>query len=170
MKKDLPRKPKKEVVVEENSKKKTEKWPLVLHVDTSIFALFLIVLIGAFYVVTILSSIKVVCRMQHKHIQLFKLCSLLIHLKVFIEAYAWLSHNIEVDDKDLGLNALIHTHTHIGCYQTTTMASRTVIVDNTTWNNTHCYCWYCHVITQKSCLRIFQLFGCLVSWDTLVMI
>lgn len=57
--KDLPRKPKKEVVVEETSKKKTEKWPLVLHVDTSIFALFLFVLMGAFYVVTILSSIKV---------------------------------------------------------------------------------------------------------------
>nr|KAJ0196012.1 hypothetical protein LSAT_V11C700375070 [Lactuca sativa] len=33
------------------------------------------------------------------------------------------------------------------------MASRTIIVDNTTWNNTHCYCWYCHV-----------------SWDTLVII
>lgn len=48
------------MVVEETSKKKTEKWPLVLHVDTSIFALFLIVLMGAFYVVTILSSIKVV--------------------------------------------------------------------------------------------------------------
>nr|KAJ0202463.1 hypothetical protein LSAT_V11C600331630 [Lactuca sativa] len=109
MKKDLPRKPKKEVVVEETSKKKTEKWPLVLHVDTSIFALFLLVLMGAFYVVTILSSIKVVCRMHQKHIQLFKLCSLLIHLKVFIEAYAWLSHNTKVDDKLI----IQHGTTHI---------------------------------------------------------
>nr|KAJ0185376.1 hypothetical protein LSAT_V11C900467820 [Lactuca sativa] len=119
---NLPRKPKKEVVAEETSKKKTEKWPLVLHVDTSIFALFLFVLMGAFYV---------------KHIQLFKLCSLLIHLKVFM--FLMVSERL--------------THA---------MASKTVIVDNTTWNNTHCYCWYYHVITRKSCLRIFQLFGCLV--------
>nr|KAJ0197477.1 hypothetical protein LSAT_V11C700375060 [Lactuca sativa] len=80
---NLPRKPKKEVVVEETSKKKTEKWPLVLHVDTSIFALFLIVLMGAFYVVTILSSIEVGLHVFDD----------------FREAYAWLSHNTEVDDK-----------------------------------------------------------------------
>nr|KAJ0195298.1 hypothetical protein LSAT_V11C700360400 [Lactuca sativa] len=101
MKKDLPRKPKKEVVVEETSKKKTEKWPLVLHVDTSIFALFLIVLM--------------VCRMQQKHIQLFKLCSLLIHLKGFIEAYACLSHNTEVNDKLI----IQHGTTHIATVGTT---------------------------------------------------
>nr|KAJ0226927.1 hypothetical protein LSAT_V11C100018030 [Lactuca sativa] len=84
---------KKKVVVEETSKKKTEKWPLVLHVDTSIFALFLIVLMGAFYVVTILSSIKVGLHVFDD----------------FREAYAWLSHNTEVDDKLI----IQHGTTHI---------------------------------------------------------
>nr|KAJ0221696.1 hypothetical protein LSAT_V11C200054470 [Lactuca sativa] len=92
--------------------------------------IFLIVLMGAFYVVTILSSIEV-------------------GLHVF-DDFRELSHNTEVDDKVS--NSLYSISIYI----------RTVIVDNTTWNNTHCYCWYCHVITRKSCLRIFQLFGCLV--------
>nr|KAJ0202540.1 hypothetical protein LSAT_V11C500247370 [Lactuca sativa] len=89
---------------------------------------------GTFYVVTILSSTKVGLHVFDD----------------FKEAYAWLSHNTEVDDKVS--NSLYSISIYI----------RTVIVDNTTWNNTHCYYWYCHVITQKSCLRIFQLFGCLV--------
>ncbi|KAJ6295929.1 hypothetical protein OIU78_023871 [Salix suchowensis] len=47
----------------------------------------------------------------------------------FREAYAWLSHNTEVDDK-------VASWWDYG-YQTTAMANRTVIVDNNTWNNTH---------------------------------
>lgn len=47
------------VVVKEKSsvKSKTEKRPLVLPAEVSFFALFLTVLLGAFYVVSILSSI-----------------------------------------------------------------------------------------------------------------
>ncbi|CAD6333178.1 unnamed protein product [Miscanthus lutarioriparius] len=47
----------------------------------------------------------------------------------FREAYAWLSHNTDVDDK-------VASWWDYG-YQTTAMANRTVIVDNNTWNNTH---------------------------------
>ncbi|KAL2610395.1 hypothetical protein R1flu_028968 [Riccia fluitans] len=47
----------------------------------------------------------------------------------FREAYAWLSHNTEEDDK-------VASWWDYG-YQTTAMANRTVIVDNNTWNNTH---------------------------------
>ncbi|PPS06561.1 hypothetical protein GOBAR_AA14108 [Gossypium barbadense] len=47
----------------------------------------------------------------------------------FREAYAWLSHNTDVNDK-------VASWWDYG-YQTTAMANRTVIVDNNTWNNTH---------------------------------
>ncbi|KAK3165417.1 hypothetical protein QOZ80_1AG0032900 [Eleusine coracana subsp. coracana] len=47
----------------------------------------------------------------------------------FREAYAWLRHNTEVDDK-------VASWWDYG-YQTAAMANRTVIVDNNTWNNTH---------------------------------
>jgi len=47
----------------------------------------------------------------------------------FREAYAWLNHNTEEDDK-------VASWWDYG-YQTTAMANRTVIVDNNTWNNTH---------------------------------
>ena len=53
------KKKEKDVVVKEKSsvKSKTEKRPLVLPGEVSFFALFLTVLLGAFYVVSILSSI-----------------------------------------------------------------------------------------------------------------
>ncbi|CAK9872350.1 unnamed protein product [Sphagnum jensenii] len=47
----------------------------------------------------------------------------------FREAYAWLSHNTDENDK-------VASWWDYG-YQTTAMANRTVIVDNNTWNNTH---------------------------------
>ncbi|KAI8013995.1 Dolichyl-diphosphooligosaccharide--protein glycosyltransferase subunit STT3A [Camellia lanceoleosa] len=47
----------------------------------------------------------------------------------FQEAYAWLSHNTEVEDK-------VASWWDYG-YQTTAMANRIVIVDNNTWNNAH---------------------------------
>ncbi|CAO2178296.1 unnamed protein product [Urochloa humidicola] len=47
----------------------------------------------------------------------------------FREAYGWLRHNTDLDDK-------VASWWDYG-YQTTAMANRTVIVDNNTWNNTH---------------------------------
>ncbi|ONM38051.1 Dolichyl-diphosphooligosaccharide--protein glycosyltransferase subunit STT3A [Zea mays] len=47
----------------------------------------------------------------------------------FREAYGWLRHNTDADDK-------VASWWDYG-YQTTAMANRTVIVDNNTWNNTH---------------------------------
>jgi dolichyl-diphosphooligosaccharide--protein glycosyltransferase len=72
----------------------------------------------------------------------------------FREAYGWLRHNTDVDDK-VHLLASSYYYTTCVCsdskmelivqvaswwdygYQTTAMANRTVIVDNNTWNNTH---------------------------------
>lgn len=47
----------------------------------------------------------------------------------FREAYGWLNHNTDENDK-------VASWWDYG-YQTTAMANRTVIVDNNTWNNTH---------------------------------
>lgn len=109
-------------------KPKTEKRPLVLPVEASFFALFLIVLLGAFYVIHSVwaaaeaYSAPSIVLTSHSHdgIHVFD---------DFREAYAWLSHNTEVDDK-------VASWWDYG-YQTTAMANRTVIVDNNTWNNTH---------------------------------
>ncbi|KAL7590431.1 dolichyl-diphosphooligosaccharide--protein glycosyltransferase subunit STT3A [Lactuca sativa] len=122
-------KKKEKVVVEESSKKKkTEKRPLVLPVDTSIFALFLIVLLGAFYVVH--SVWAAAEAYSAPSIVLTSHSPEGLHVfDDFREAYAWLSHNTEVDDK-------VASWWDYG-YQTTAMANRTVIVDNNTWNNTH---------------------------------
>nr|KAJ0200729.1 hypothetical protein LSAT_V11C600326810 [Lactuca sativa] len=104
------------------------KMPLVLPVEASIFALFLIVLLGAFYVVHSVwdaaeaYSAPSIVLTSHSHDGLHVFDD-------FREAYAWLSHNTEVDDK-------VASWWDYG-YQTTAMANRTVIVDNNTWNNTH---------------------------------
>jgi len=47
----------------------------------------------------------------------------------FREAYSWMRHNTDENDK-------IASWWDYG-YQTTAMANRTVMVDNNTWNNTH---------------------------------
>ncbi|KAG6627022.1 hypothetical protein CIPAW_15G093600 [Carya illinoinensis] len=49
------------------------------------------------------------------------------------EAYFWLPKNTPTDAK-------VMSWWDYG-YQITAMGNRTVIVDNNTWNNTHCYCW-----------------------------
>ncbi|XP_076889816.1 dolichyl-diphosphooligosaccharide--protein glycosyltransferase subunit STT3A-like [Bidens hawaiensis] len=109
-------------------KSKTEKKPLVLPVEASIFALFLTVLLGGFYVVHSVwaaaeaYSAPSIVLTSHSHDGLHVFDD-------FREAYAWLSHNTEVDDK-------VASWWDYG-YQTTAMANRTVIVDNNTWNNTH---------------------------------
>ncbi|PWA70769.1 staurosporin and temperature sensitive 3-like A [Artemisia annua] len=118
------------VVVKEKSsvKSKTEKRPLVLPAEVSFFALFLTVLLGAFYVVHSVwaaaeaYSAPSIVLTSHSHDGLHVFDD-------FREAYAWLSHNTEVDDK-------VASWWDYG-YQTTAMANRTVIVDNNTWNNTH---------------------------------
>ncbi|XP_062090873.1 dolichyl-diphosphooligosaccharide--protein glycosyltransferase subunit STT3A [Humulus lupulus] len=109
-------------------KSKIEKRLLVLPFEASIVAIFLLVLLGAFYVVHCVwaaaeaYSAPSIVLTSHSHDGLHVFDD-------FREAYAWLSHNTEVDDK-------VASWWDYG-YQTTAMANRTVIVDNNTWNNTH---------------------------------
>ncbi|WOH11186.1 hypothetical protein DCAR_0830666 [Daucus carota subsp. sativus] len=109
-------------------KSKIENRLLVLPLETSIIALFLLVLLGAFYVVHCVwaaaeaYSAPSIVLTSHSHDGLHVFDD-------FREAYAWLSHNTDVDDK-------VASWWDYG-YQTTAMANRTVIVDNNTWNNTH---------------------------------
>ncbi|CAI9285987.1 unnamed protein product [Lactuca saligna] len=122
------KKKEKENIVKPSVKPQITKMPLVLPVEASIFALFLIVLLGAFYVVHSVwaaaeaYSAPSIVLTSHSHDGLHVFDD-------FREAYAWLSHNTEVDDK-------VASWWDYG-YQTTAMANRTVIVDNNTWNNTH---------------------------------
>ncbi|CAN6541016.1 hypothetical protein ACFX13_018130 [Malus domestica] len=122
------RKKEKEPVEKPSIKSQIEKRLLVLPFEGSILAIFLLVLLGAFYVVHCVwaaaeaySAPSIVLTSQsHDGLHVFD---------DFREAYAWLSHNTEVDDK-------VASWWDYG-YQTTAMANRTVIVDNNTWNNTH---------------------------------
>ncbi|KAL7599839.1 dolichyl-diphosphooligosaccharide--protein glycosyltransferase subunit STT3A [Lactuca sativa] len=122
------KKKEKENIEKPSVKPQITKMPLVLPVEASIFALFLIVLLGAFYVVHSVwaaaeaYSAPSIVLTSHSHDGLHVFDD-------FREAYAWLSHNTEVDDK-------VASWWDYG-YQTTAMANRTVIVDNNTWNNTH---------------------------------
>ncbi|KAK7245440.1 hypothetical protein RIF29_40286 [Crotalaria pallida] len=118
----------KEPVEKPLSKSKLKKRLLVLPLETSIIAIILLVFLGAFYVVHSVwaaaeaySAPSIVLTSQsHDGLHVFD---------DFREAYAWLSHNTDVDDK-------VASWWDYG-YQTTAMANRTVIVDNNTWNNTH---------------------------------
>lgn len=108
--------------------KKSERRLLMLPMEASIVAILLLMLLGAFYVVHCVwaaaeaySAPSIVLTSQsHDGLHVFD---------DFREAYAWLSHNTDVDDK-------VASWWDYG-YQTTAMANRTVIVDNNTWNNTH---------------------------------
>ncbi|KAJ6801701.1 dolichyl-diphosphooligosaccharide--protein glycosyltransferase subunit STT3A [Iris pallida] len=105
-----------------------ERHLLVLPLGASAFAIILLVALGGFYVVHCVwaaaeaySAPSIVLTSQsHDGLHVFD---------DFREAYAWLSHNTDVDDK-------VASWWDYG-YQTTAMANRTVIVDNNTWNNTH---------------------------------
>ncbi|KAF2303976.1 hypothetical protein GH714_025814 [Hevea brasiliensis] len=123
------KKKEKEIVDKPSLKTKIEKRLLVLPLEASIFAILLLVLLGAFYVVHCVwaaaeaysaPSIVLTSHSPDGGLHVFD---------DFREAYAWLSHNTEVDDK-------VASWWDYG-YQTTAMANRTVIVDNNTWNNTH---------------------------------
>lgn len=122
------RKKEKEHVEKASIKSRIEKQLLVLPLEASIIAIFLLVLLGAFYVVHCVwaaaeaYSAPSIVLTSHSHDGLHVFDD-------FREAYAWLRHNTEVDDK-------VASWWDYG-YQTTAMANRTVIVDNNTWNNTH---------------------------------
>ncbi|KAI3801979.1 hypothetical protein L1987_30099 [Smallanthus sonchifolius] len=122
------KKKEKENVEKPLKKSQTEKRPLILPVEASVFALFLTVLLAAFYVVHSVwaaaeaYSAPSIVLTSHSRDGLHVFDD-------FREAYAWLSHNTHVDDK-------VASWWDYG-YQTTAMANRTVIVDNNTWNNTH---------------------------------
>ncbi|KAK8523187.1 hypothetical protein V6N13_113139 [Hibiscus sabdariffa] len=130
--KDRPsRKKKKEREHEEkpSTKAKAEKKRLLaLPLAASVIALLLIVFLGSFYVrhcvwaaAEAYSAPSVVLSYRsHGRLHVFD---------DFREAYAWLRHNTDVNDK-------VASWWDYG-YQTTAMANRTVIVDNNTWNNTH---------------------------------
>lgn len=118
----------KETIEKPSLASRVEQRLLVLPLETSLLAVLLLVLLGAFYVVHCVwaaaeaysaPSIVLTSR-SHDGLHVFD---------DFREAYAWLSHNTEVDDK-------VASWWDYG-YQTTAMANRTVIVDNNTWNNTH---------------------------------
>ncbi|XP_074268981.1 dolichyl-diphosphooligosaccharide--protein glycosyltransferase subunit STT3A-like isoform X2 [Silene latifolia] len=101
---------------------------LVLPFEASLIALLVILLLGGFYVVHCVwvaaeaySAPSIVLTSHTKDgLHVFD---------DFREAYSWLSHNTEMDDK-------VASWWDYG-YQTTAMANCTVIVDNNTWNNTH---------------------------------
>ncbi|BFG39865.1 hypothetical protein CerSpe_261390 [Prunus speciosa] len=122
------RKKEKEPVEKPSIKSQIEKRLLVLPFEGSVLAIFLLVLLGAFYVVHCVwaaaeaYSAPSIVLTSHSNDGLHVFDD-------FREAYAWLSHNTEVDDK-------VASWWDYG-YQTTAMANRTVIVDNNTWNNTH---------------------------------
>ncbi|XP_038991580.1 dolichyl-diphosphooligosaccharide--protein glycosyltransferase subunit STT3A-like [Hibiscus syriacus] len=129
--KDRPsRKKKKEREHEEKpTKAKAEKKRLLaLPLVATVVSLLLLVFLGAFYVLHCVwaaaeaySAPSVVLSYRaHGRLHVFD---------DFREAYAWLRHNTDVNDK-------VASWWDYG-YQTTAMANRTVIVDNNTWNNTH---------------------------------
>ncbi|KAL7189447.1 hypothetical protein ACSBR1_039152 [Camellia fascicularis] len=127
-KKEKEKEKEKENVEKTSVKARIEKRLLVLPLEASAIAIFLLVLLGAFYVVHCVwaaaeaYSAPSIVLTSHSHDGLHVFDD-------FREAYAWLSHNTEVDDK-------VASWWDYG-YQTTAMANRTVIVDNNTWNNTH---------------------------------
>ena len=66
----------------------------------------------------------------------------------FREAYAWLSHNTNENDK-------VASWWDYG-YQTTAMANRTVIVDKQYMEQyTYCNCWYNYVISEETSMGNF---------------
>ncbi|XP_060212011.1 dolichyl-diphosphooligosaccharide--protein glycosyltransferase subunit STT3A-like [Lycium barbarum] len=104
-----------------------ERSLLTLPMEASIIAILLLMLLGAFYVAHCVWMAEaystpsiVVTSHSDDGLDVFD---------DFREAYAWLSHNTDVDDK-------VASWWDYG-YHATSMANRTVIVDNNTWNNTH---------------------------------
>ncbi|KAF9615842.1 hypothetical protein IFM89_026730 [Coptis chinensis] len=114
------RKKEKEPVEKVSIKSRIEKRLLVLPLETSIIAIVLLILLGAFYVVHCVwaaseaYSAPSIVLTSHSHDGLHVFDD-------FREAYAWLSHNTDVDDKEsiltslnacvlMGIPILINTH------------------------------------------------------------
>ncbi|XVE98105.1 hypothetical protein REPUB_Repub03eG0076600 [Reevesia pubescens] len=123
------KKKERELVEKPSTKAKAEKKRLLaLPLEASLISLLLLVLLGAFYVAHCVwaaaeaYSAPSIVLTSHSQDGLHVFDD-------FREAYAWLRHNTDVDDK-------VASWWDYG-YQTTAMANRTVIVDNNTWNNTH---------------------------------
>ncbi|OEL17970.1 Dolichyl-diphosphooligosaccharide--protein glycosyltransferase subunit STT3A [Dichanthelium oligosanthes] len=122
------RKKEKEAAESVPVKPKKEKRLLALPFELSVMGILLLIVLGGFYVVHCVwaaaeaySAPSIVLTSRSRDgLHVFD---------DFREAYAWLSHNTDVDDK-------VASWWDYG-YQTTAMANRTVIVDNNTWNNTH---------------------------------
>ncbi|KAG8636217.1 dolichyl-diphosphooligosaccharide--protein glycosyltransferase subunit STT3A [Manihot esculenta] len=123
------KKKEKEIVDKPSLKTKIEKRLLVLPLEASIFGILLLVLLGAFYVVHCVWAAAEAYSAPSIVLTSYSRDGGLHVFDDFREAYAWLSHNTDVDDK-------VASWWDYG-YQTTAMANRTVIVDNNTWNNTH---------------------------------
>ncbi|KAG0459542.1 hypothetical protein HPP92_022670 [Vanilla planifolia] len=110
------------------AKLRNEKKLLVLPLEASAVAIILLVVLGSLYVIHCVWAAAEAY--SAPSIVLTSRSSDGLHVfDDFREAYAWLRHNTEVDDK-------VASWWDYG-YQTTAMANRTVIVDNNTWNNTH---------------------------------
>ncbi|KAI5556947.1 hypothetical protein BDE02_18G068300 [Populus trichocarpa] len=123
------RKKEKEPVEKASIRSRIERRLLVLPLEASVIAIILLVLLGAFYVVHCVWAAAEAYSAPSIVLTTYSRDGGLHVFDDFREAYAWLSHNTEVDDK-------VASWWDYG-YQTTAMANRTVIVDNNTWNNTH---------------------------------
>ncbi|XP_011048329.1 PREDICTED: dolichyl-diphosphooligosaccharide--protein glycosyltransferase subunit STT3A isoform X1 [Populus euphratica] len=123
------RKKEKEPVEKASIRSRIERRLLVLPLESSVIAIILLVLLGAFYVVHCVWAAAEAYSAPSIVLTTYSRDGGLHVFDDFREAYAWLSHNTEVDDK-------VASWWDYG-YQTTAMANRTVIVDNNTWNNTH---------------------------------
>uniref|UniRef100_A0A0D6QUQ3 dolichyl-diphosphooligosaccharide--protein glycotransferase n=1 Tax=Araucaria cunninghamii TaxID=56994 RepID=A0A0D6QUQ3_ARACU len=109
-------------------KKEVKQWSLLLPVEASAVGILLLIVLGSFYVVHCVWAAAEAY--SAPSIVLSSHTPEGVHVfDDFREAYAWLSHNTDIDDK-------VASWWDYG-YQTTAMANRTVIVDNNTWNNTH---------------------------------
>lgn len=122
------RKKEKENVEKVLDKKEQKKWPLLLPLEASAVGILLLIVLGSFYVIHCVWAAA----------EAYSAPSIVLSSHTpdgvhvfddFREAYAWLSHNTDENDK-------VASWWDYG-YQTTAMANRTVIVDNNTWNNTH---------------------------------
>ncbi|KAG1367809.1 Dolichyl-diphosphooligosaccharide--protein glycosyltransferase subunit STT3A [Cocos nucifera] len=118
----------KEIVEKVPSNSENKKRLLVLPLEASAVSILLLIVLGGFYVVHCVWAAAEAY--SAPSIVLTSYAPDGLHVfDDFREAYAWLRHNTDVDDK-------VASWWDYG-YQTTAMANRTVIVDNNTWNNTH---------------------------------
>jgi hypothetical protein len=111
-----------------SDKKEHKKRSLLLPLEASAVGILLLIVLGSFYVIHCVWAAAEAY--SAPSIVLSSHTPEGVHVfDDFREAYAWLSHNTDENDK-------VASWWDYG-YQTTAMANQTVIVDNNTWNNTH---------------------------------